>query len=127
MKKTGTVLLIGCGLFCARAEVKTETVEYNDGNTLLEGYLVYDTAVSGKRPGVLIVHQWKGVGPYEKKRAEMLAPLGDVAFALDIYRQGIRPATPKPAAAESTKYKPNRAPLRKRAQAGLDVLLKKEL
>jgi dienelactone hydrolase len=127
MKKTATVLIVATGLFCARAEVKTETIEYKEGDKVLEGYLVYDTAISGKRPGVLVVHQWKGAGPYEKKRAEMLAQMGYVAFALDIYGKGIRPSDTKTAGAEAGKYKSNRALLRKRARAGLDVLLNSEM
>ena len=108
----------------ARAEIKFETIEYKHGDATLEGYLAYDTAVKGKRPGVLIVHQWKGAGDYEKKRAEMLAKLGYTAFACDIYGKGIRPAAPKDAGTQATKYKGDRTLLRARAQAGLDVLKK---
>src|SRR5262245_38704600 len=83
----------------ARAEIKLETIEYKHGDAVLEGYLAYDDAVKGKRPGVLIVHQWKGAGDYEKKRAEMLAKLGYTAFACDIYGKGIRPASTSDAGA----------------------------
>lgn len=111
----------------SKAEIHTQTLEYKDGNTTLEGYLAYDDSVSGKRPAVLVVHQWKGLGPYEKKRAEMLAQMGYVALAADIYGKGIRPADPKAAGAEAGKYKGNRAMLRKRVSAGLDALLKNEM
>lgn len=111
----------------SRAEIHTEAVEYKDGDTVLQGYLAYDTAVSGKRPGVLVVHQWKGLGPYEKKRAEMLAQMGYVAFAVDIYGKGIRPSDNKSAGVEAGKYKNNRALLRHRVGAGLDVLEKNPL
>jgi dienelactone hydrolase len=53
--------------------VKTETVEYREDSAVLEGYLAYDDGLTGKRPGVLIVHEWKGISPYEKMRAEQLA------------------------------------------------------
>src|SRR5436189_1174125 len=109
------------------AQIHTETIEYKQGDTALEGFLAYDTSLKGKRPGVLIVHQWKGLTDYEKKRAEMLAKLGYVAFALDIYGKGIRPTEPKDAAAEAGKYKANRELLRARARAGLAVLQKQEL
>jgi dienelactone hydrolase len=71
---------------------------------------------------VLIVHQWQGLGAYEKKRAEMLAGLGNNVFAVDIYGKGVRPDNPRDAGAEAGKYKDNRSLLRARVRAGLDVL-----
>ncbi len=105
-----------------RAEVRTEVVEYKQGDTVLEGYLAYDDTIKGKRPGVLIVHEWMGVNNYVKKRAEQLAKLGYVAFAADIYGKGIRPKNSDEAAAESTKYKTDRKLMRARVKAGLEVL-----
>jgi dienelactone hydrolase len=120
--------LIGLALTCsARAEIKTETIEYKHGDVTLEGFLAYEDTMTGKRPGVLIVHQWKGLGAYEKERAQMLAKLGYNVFALDIYGQGVRPNTPKEAGALARKYKSDRALLRERAKAGLEVLKKHEL
>ena len=116
-----TLLTVGCAL-AAAAQIHTETIEYRDGDTVLEGYLAYDASIQGKRPGVLIVHQWKGLTDYEMKRAEMLAKLGYNVFALDIYGKGIRPKSPQGAGAQAGKYKNNRALLRARAQAGLAVL-----
>lgn len=109
------------------AEVVFKTIDYKEGDTVLEGLSVYDTAIQGKRPAVLVVHQWMGLGDYEKKRAEMLARLGYNVFAVDIYGKGIRPHTPKEAGGEAAKYKNDRALLRARAQAGLDVLARHEL
>ena len=106
----------------ANAEIKSKAVEYKQGDTVLEGFSVYDDAVQGKRPAVLVVHQWKGLGNYEKKRAEMLAKLGYNVFAVDIYGKGIRPNSQQDAGAEAAKYKENRALLRARVNAGLDVL-----
>lgn len=118
---------LGSGL-AARAQVHTEAVEYKDGDTVLEGYLAYDDAIiKGKRPGVLIVHQWKGLGDYEKKRAEMLAKLGYNVFCCDVYGKGIRPQDPKSAGALAGKYKTDRELLRERVKAGLEVLKKQEL
>ena len=122
-----TMITLG-SILAARAQLHTETVDYKDGDTVLQGYLAYDdSAAQGKRPGVLIVHQWKGLGDYEKKRAEMLAKLGYVVFAADIYGKGIRPQDPKSAGAQAGKYKANRDLLRERANAGLAVLKKQEL
>jgi dienelactone hydrolase len=120
------LLTLGWAL-AAGAQIHTETIEYRDGDTVLEGYLAYDGSVKGKRPGVLIVHQWKGLTDYEKKRAELLAKLGYNAFALDIYGKGIRPKSSQEAGAQAGKYKNDRALLRARAQAGLAVLQKHEL
>ena len=111
----------------ARAEIKTETVEYQQGDATLEGFHAYDDSIQGKRPAVLIVHQWKGLGAYEKKRAEMLAKLGYNVFAADIYGKGIRPASPKEAGALAGKYKSDRALLRERVKAGLAALRKNDM
>ena len=104
------------------AGLKTQTVEYKQGDTVLEGYLAYDGSLSGKRPGVLVVHEWKGLNDYAKRRADMLAKLGYVAFAADIYGKGIRPQTIEEAGAVAGKYKADRGLLRARVNAGLDVL-----
>src|SRR5437588_6659287 len=121
MRSLPIMLALTCAL-AARGQVHTEKIEYKHGDTVLEGHLAYDQSIQGKRPGVLIVHQWKGLTDYEKKRAEMLAKLGYIAFAVDIYGKGIRPKDNQEAAAEAGKYKQNRELLRSRAAAGLAVL-----
>jgi dienelactone hydrolase len=120
------LLTLGAAL-AAQAQIHTETIEYKQGDAVLEGYLAYDSSIKGQRPGVLIVHQWKGLTDYEKKRAGMLAQLGYNAFALDIYGKDIRPQSAQEAGAQAGKYRTNRDLLRARAQAGLAVLLKHEL
>jgi dienelactone hydrolase len=127
MKRIIGSALLAFAAVAGRAEIHTENVEYKQGDVVLQGYLAYDDSTREKRPGVLIVHQWKGLTDYEKKRAEMLARLGYVAFAADIYGKGIRPADPKDAGKEAGKYKSDRALLRTRAQAGLDTLRKNSL
>src|SRR5439155_19718573 len=109
-----------------RSEIVFKTREYKHEQTTLEGLWVYDDALKVKRPSVLVVHQWKGLGDYEKKRAEMLAKLGYNVFAVDIYGKGIRPNNAKDAAAEAGKYKENRALLKARVNAGLAELKKLE-
>ncbi len=111
----------------AGAELKSKTVEYKQGQTILEGFSVHDDVFRGRRPSVLVVHQWKGLGDYEKKRAEMLARMGYNVFAVDIYGKGIRPNNPKDAAAQAANYKEDRALLRARVSAGLQVLLHDEM
>ena len=114
-----------CGLMAglmARAAVKTEVVTYKEGDTTLEGFVAYDDAVKGPRPGIVVVHQWTGLGEYEKKRARMLAELGYVAFCADIYGQGVRASNPGEAGKLAGKYKGDRALLRRRVQAALAQL-----
>jgi dienelactone hydrolase len=104
----------------AEAAMKTQTIEYRDGNTVLEGYLAYDDAIKGKMPVVLIVHEWTGIGSYVKKRAEQLAGLGYAAFAVDIYGKGVRPADTNEAAKQAGIYRSDRQLMRRRALAGLE-------
>lgn len=106
----------------AYGELRTEVVEYTHGDTVLEGYLAYDDAVEGKRPGVLVVHEWWGLNPYIKKRAEQLAGLGYIAFAADIYGKGKRASTSEEASALAGVYNKDRHLMRSRAQAALEVL-----
>ncbi|MEI7534058.1 MAG: dienelactone hydrolase family protein [Verrucomicrobiae bacterium] len=121
-----SLLAVACAI-SAQAKLVTKTIEYKQGDTTLEGYLAYDDSFSGKRPGVLIVHQWMGLTDYEENRAAMLANLGYVAFCADIYGKGIRPQNYKDAGAEASKYKTDRALLRLRVNVGLDELKKCEL
>jgi len=109
------------------AAVKGEKVEYRHGDINLEGYLAYDDASKAVRPGVLVVHEWYGVNEYAMKRADQLAGLGYVAFALDMYGKGVKATNNDEAGALAGKYKGDRALMRARAQAGLDVLKKHSL
>lgn len=124
MKILLTSLLAAAFTASTLAEVTTKIIEYQQGETTLEGYLAYDDAIAGKRPGVLVVHQWKGLGDYEKKRAEMLAKMGYTVFAVDIYGKGVRPQTQPEAAAMAGKFRGDRPLLRARVAAGLEVLKK---
>ncbi len=124
MKLCLSVLLLLAAAAIAPAAVKTEAVTYKHGDVTLEGFFAYDDAQPGKRPGVLVVHEWLGPNPYSRKRAEMLAELGYVAFALDMYGQGVRGASPADGPKLSAPYKKDRALMRARAAAGLDVLRK---
>lgn len=121
-----SVLITACAV-SAQAKIVTKTIDYQQGDTTLEGFLAYDDAISGKRPGVLVVHQWLGLTDYEKHRAEMLAQLGYVAFCADIYGKGVRPKNTAEAGAQAGKYKSDRQLLRARVNAGLEVLKQNEL
>lgn len=101
-------------------KVKTQAVSYKDGDTELEGYLAYDPAAKGKRPAVIVVHEWTGINEYTRKRCEQLAAMGYIAFAADVYGKGIRPSAPQDAGRESAKYRNNRPLMRQRMKAALD-------
>jgi dienelactone hydrolase len=129
MKNLIPTLLLMTTILASRAAIHTETVEYKQGDTTLEGYLAYDDSFTGKRPGVLVVHQWLGLTAYEKHRAEMLAQLGYVAFCADIYGKGMRPKDVSEAGALVGKYEgeSGRVLLRARVNAALEVLEKNDL
>ncbi|MBC7980252.1 MAG: dienelactone hydrolase family protein [Armatimonadetes bacterium] len=111
--------LLGC--FNLHAAILEKSIPYSHGDVKLEGYHAYDDALKGKRPAVLIIHQWTGLGDHEKRRAKMLAELGYNVFAADIYGAGIRPTAPA-AGEEAGKYKSDRTLFRNRMLAGLEVL-----
>lgn len=118
------VILLACP---ASAELQKKFVEYQDGETTLEGYLVYDDAVEGKRPGIIVVHDWMGFGTYGNGRAEQLAALGYAALAVDIFGKGVRPSNAEEASKQAGYYKEHRDILRKRALAGLEFLSKEPM
>jgi len=108
----------------AQAAVVTRTIPYRQGGVDLQGFLAYDNALQGKRPGVLVVHEWWGLNDYARKRAEQLASLGYVAFALDMYGKGKVTDHPKQAQEFMTRVTENVESWRKRALAGLEILKK---
>lgn len=129
MMKLGLVTLVLAALAfggVAEGKVKTETILYRQGETALEGYLaIPEGGGDARRPGVIVVHDWSGPGPYAHKRAEMLAEAGYVALAIDIYGQGVRPTTVEERAKQAGIYRSDRALMRARAQAGLEALRKR--
>src|SRR5437867_4683151 len=71
-----------------RARVQTREIEYRQGDTVLKGFVAWDDAVQGRRPGVLVVHEWWGLNDHAKNQARRLAEAGYVGFALDMYGNG---------------------------------------
>jgi dienelactone hydrolase len=106
----------------AAAQLKTQTVDYKQADTVLEGYLAYDGSVTGKRPGVLLVHRRDGMTDFTRKHADMIANLGYVVFAADIFGKGVLPKDIPEMQAETAKYAKDRLLMRARVQAGLDTL-----
>jgi dienelactone hydrolase len=106
-----------------QAEIVTKAVPYKHGDVELEGFLAYDSAIgSGKRPAVLIVHEWWGLNDYARQRARQVAELGYVAFAVDMYGKGQVTTDAKQAGAWAGALR-GKPLLRERATAGLNVLL----
>ena len=116
-----SLLAVLSSLGSLSAAIVEKTLEYKSGDVLCEGWQAYDDAFSGKRPGVLIVHQWTGISDHEKEAARKLAALGYNVLVADIYGKGIRPQPPA-AGKEAGKYKGDRPLLRSRVNAALDVL-----
>lgn len=122
MKKLLLILALLSQAIPAVAAIHTEKVAYKHGDVALEGYLAYEDATEDKRPGVLVFHEWMGLGPYAERRARELAELGYIAFAADMYGRDVRPKTHDEAGRIAGIYKNDRALMRSRAQAALDVL-----
>lgn len=124
--KTLLLLLITGVMLMNNTEAKiiTRPVDYESDGVKLQGYLAYDDAQKGKRPAVLIVHEWWGLNDYPKKRAEQIAKLGYVAFAADMYGKGVVAKTPEEAQKLASQFRQDRMLTRKRITAAFDVLKK---
>jgi dienelactone hydrolase len=125
MKAIVIVFFTLAALSPAAAKLVTRTVDYQDEKgSALEGYVVFDDARSGPRPGVIVVHDWRGLTDYTKKRADMLAELGYVAFAADIYGKGVHLHSVPEYAQTISIYKGDRPLYRLRERAAYDAFLK---
>jgi dienelactone hydrolase len=87
-----------------------------------KGFLIYDDSQTQKRPGILVIHEWKGISDHVRQSGRKLAELGYVAFVADIYGVGIRPETNAEAGKLAGSYKSDRAKFRKKVLAGLKQL-----
>lgn len=114
-------LLLGTGL--AQAEIKTAEIPYKDPDgTALIGYYAYDDAIAGKRPGVVVVHEWWGLNDYAKRRARDLAALGYSALAIDMYGEGKNTEHPADAVGFMKAALASAPAAKARFLAGLDLL-----
>jgi dienelactone hydrolase len=86
------------------ANIKEENVTYVANGVTLKGFIAYDENVKGKRPTILIVHEWWGLNDYPKMRARKLAELGYMAMAVDMYGDGKTAANPKEAQEFTTPF-----------------------
>lgn len=99
-----------------------QEVTYTANGTTLKGYIAHPAAGGGKRPGVLVVHEWWGNNDYTRKRADMLAQLGYVAIAIDMYGDGKLADHPKDAGAFSGEVRKNMDVAEKRFRAAMSLL-----
>jgi len=119
----GTFILLS--FMPVSAKPVTKPVDYADEKgTPLHGYVVYDDAISGNRPGVIVVHDWRGLTDTTKVRCDMLAKLGYIAFAADIYGKDISSQGPPEWGKEASIYKNDRGLFRERARAAYQAFLK---
>jgi dienelactone hydrolase len=105
-----------------QAKITTKTISYQHDGVNLEGFLAYDDSLKGKRPAVLVVHEWWGLNDYVRSRAEQLAGMGYVAFALDMYGKGKVTQHPSQAGEWMKQIRSNVYQWQQRALAGLEVL-----
>jgi dienelactone hydrolase len=104
------------------ADVKTKEVSYKQGDTELKGFIAWDDAAKGKRPGVLVVHEWWGLNDHARTQAKKLAEAGYVAFALDMYGNGKTTTHPEDAQKFMTEAAKDPAALVARFNAALAQL-----
>ena len=132
MIKNMKLPLFACGwialllLAVAEAEIITKEVSYQVQDTSLRGYLAYQADADTKHPAVLVVHEWWGHNAYARKRAEMLAELGYVAFALDMYGEGKVAEHPDDAKKFMQEALANQDTLHKRFNAAITLLQQQE-
>jgi len=124
--KLAILTLLIAGSLSLQAKIIGKAVNYTVGGETFKGYLALDSSMKGKQPAVIVVHEWWGLNEYPKKRAEMLAKLGYVAFAADMYGNGKvadNPGDAQKFAVESTK---DPAALKARFLAAVEVLKKEK-
>ena len=130
------IVFLFASFVCAQADDQTDKqstkitskeITYQVDDTKLTGYLAYDSSTDTKRPGILVVHEWWGHNEYARKRAEMLAELGYVAFAVDMYGDGKLAQHPKEAGKFMQEVISNMPVAEKRMAAALQELNKQSV
>ena len=102
MRKMVFAALCGIAIAAnAHAAIKEEPVTYQDGGTTMKGFVVYDDAAQGKRPGIIMVHEWWGITKHIRSEAQKFAQQGYTAFVADMYGDAKTADNPKDAGALS--------------------------
>ncbi len=123
MRTTLAALLFFCASLATAGLVGKE-VSYSIPGMTMKGYYVYDDAIQGPRPAVIVVHEWWGLNDYARKRADMLAELGYAAFAVDMYGSGKTAEHPDDAGKFSAEVSKNLPVMKERFNAALGLLKK---
>src|SRR5262245_24321515 len=108
----------------ARAAIKEEPVTYSDGEATMKGFVVYDDAVTGKRPGIILVHEWWGITPHIHNEARKFAQQGYTAFIADMFGDGKTADNPKDAGALLSSVMKDPKAMESRFNAAKDQLAK---
>lgn len=117
--------LMGFLIFTHQASgaIKTEKIDYSTQEGPMQGFVAFDDSKEASRPGILIVHDWMGLGPFTEDKAKLFAKEGYVAFAVDLYGKGIQPKNHDEAGQLAKKYLDNRPLLREHIKAAYDKLI----
>lgn len=108
----------------ANASLVESLIEYRHKGQVMEGFLVYDSSVTGKRPAAVVVHDWMGLGDFVKEKSRELARQGYMVLAADVYGKGIRASNAEEAGKLATIYKSDRKLFRERLKAAYQTLAK---
>lgn len=108
----------------AGPDIQTREVTYQQDGTTLKGFMAWDAARHGKRPGVLVVHEWWGLNDHARNAARRLAEAGYVGFALDMYGDGKTTTHPDTAQHFMAQAMSNMGAMVARFNAGRAELLK---
>ena len=122
MLRLASILVVFFWSSCVLAEVIGQEVSYQRGDTVMKGYVAHDDAIKGKRPGVIVVHEWWGHNDYARQRADMLARLGYIALAVDMYGDGKIADHPEDAGKFAGAVKKDMNVAKERFQAALNLL-----
>lgn len=121
-----TLVLGIVSIATAEPKIVGKTVEYSAQGVVMKGYLAYNESIKGKRPGVMVVHEWWGINDYERKRARMLAELGYTALAVDMYGEGKVASHPDDAGRFASELMKNFDVAKTRFMAAMDFLKQQE-
>jgi dienelactone hydrolase len=126
------ILLAACGNQAPEEKTATETpagpsyvgekITYQTDSTNMIGYIAYDEHSEEKKPGILVVHEWWGHNDYARERADMLAELGYVALAVDMYGDGQQASHPDDAGKFAMSVMSNFDVARARFEAAIEAL-----
>ena len=121
------VVLVLFGVVTSQSGIVGKQADYTVDGITLKGYIAYNDTIKEKRPGVLVVHEWWGNNDYSRMRANKLAELGYVAFAVDMYGNGQVADNPGDAGKLAGETMKNIQGMKTRFAAALDLLKKNSI